>query len=459
MPPLESAGSAHDAGRAARQETPRRALAVLADRPEAFDPVDRLLGELRGRPQELQALRFERMLTDPLAFLRGGALLMAEDLARGPMTSIEVQLCGDAHLMNFGVFSSPERQLVFDVDDFDETAPGPFELDVKRLTASLAVTADHLGHDPRGQGNLVAEAAREYQRSMQRFSQLTRLDVWYAALDLSVLRDELRGYFGETALALVGDVVGRAKGRAPMKAFERLIVDDASGLRIRSNPPTTMRLDELGEAGRAAREVLDDVLSNYAATLSSDRRVLLGQFTPVDMARHVVGVGSVGTECFAVLLTGRDEFDPFFLQVKQAQASALSRALGSVDALEPGERVVSGQKLLQATSDIFLGWRTSRAGGEPSSFYVRQLYDHKASVDVERLDETHLAAYGRVCAWVLARAHARSGRSREIAGYLGQGPQFAKSMVEFALAYRDRNEADLHSLARAFDEGRVPRSP
>lgn len=432
-------------GRSIRSTTPRLSLATLSERPEGYDAVARLREQGATRVANLLPLRYARMLESPLAFYRGAALLMADDLVRGASTSLEVQICGDAHLCNFGVFSSPERQMVFDVNDFDETDVAPFEWDVKRLVASLAIASEQLGHSARQQERIALAAAREYRGSMMRFAEQTRLEVWYARLDTDSVMSDLKGFFSDSAKRKVDDVVQSAKETDAACAFSKVVVYGDEGPTIVVDPPHFTRLDASDGGSLGVAEVYG-IIAGYGVTLSSDRQVLLKQFRVRDAARHVVGVGSVGTECFAVLLVGRDDRDPFFLQIKEAQRSVLADARATEETLEAGERVVRGQKLMQATSDAFLGWHTTQFADRPRSFYVRQLYDNKASVDVERLDESLLVAYGRLCSWTLARAHARSGRGAEIAGYLGKGDRFEESMAAFALAYRDRNRADYEAL-------------
>lgn len=441
-------------GRSLRSATPRLSLAALSERPHGYDPIARLLEQGSTRVQALLPLRYQRMLESPLAFFRGSALLMADDLARGASTSLEVQLCGDAHLSNFGVFSSPERQMVFDVNDFDETEVGPFEWDVKRLTASLAIASQQLAHNARQQAAIALAAAREYRSAMARFALQTRLEVWYAALDLDSVMIDLEGFFSGGARRKIYDVVQDAKGRVTVDAFSKVLVYGDHGPTIAVNPPHFTRLAEGEDASLGASDVFE-IVAGYGETLSSDRQVLLKQFSVRDTARHVVGVGSVGTECFAVLLVGRDDRDPFLLQIKEAQESVLALARGLGETFEPGERVVRGQKLMQATPDVFLGWHTTQFADRRRSFYIRQLYDNRASVDVERLDESSLVAYGRLCAWTLARAHARTGRGAEIAGYLGKGDRFDESMAAFALAYRDRNQGDYEALKSEVGRGGI----
>ncbi len=452
LPPLEARWAT---GQAERGRTPRRVLGTLVGRPDSYDPVARLRWQGERRIGELLPIRYQRMLASPLAHFRGAALVMADDLARGRSSSLEVQICGDAHLSNFGIFSSPERQLVFDVNDFDETDQGPFEWDVKRLVTSLVIASEQLGHYPHVQAAIAFDAAKEYQRSMRRFAQESRLDVWYAALDVETILVQLRGFFADNAMRHVDDVIHRAKSKESSRAFNEMITYTKTGPRISPRPPHVTPLSAMESGTLVARSVVYQVLDGYRTTLSGDRQALLAQFTPVDAAHQVVGVGSVGTADYIVLLVGRDEDDPFFLQVKEAQPSVIAMARGASPAMRHGQRVVSGQKLMQATPDVFLGWHTVRSARYERSFYIRQLYDNRASVIIEQLNESQFRAYGRVCAWVLARAHARSGHGAEIAGYLGSSERFAEAMATFALAYRDQNLADYHALARAGEEGRI----
>jgi uncharacterized protein (DUF2252 family) len=452
--PLPSLETRQMVGRAQREKTPRSDLATLATRSSNYDPVARLIQQGQSRVASLLPIRYQRMLASPLAFYRGGALLMADDLTRGPSTSIEVQICGDAHLSNFGVFSSPEQRPVFDVNDFDETDEGPFEWDVKRLVASLAIASHDLGHDANVQETIALDCAREYRSAMQRFAGETRLNVWYAALDVDTVMVDLKGFLADHAMQKVDNVIGRAKSKDTAKSFERMVTYGEAGPRITAQPPLITPLSDVDAESLSARQLLDQVLEGYAETLSADRRALLRQFVPVDAAHKVVGVGSVGTQCYVMLLVGRDAQDPFFLQIKEAQESVVSLARGH-SAAPSGERVVAGQKLMQATPDPFLGWYTTRVGDRDRSFYVRQLYDNKAAVTIEGLNESLLAAYGRACAWTLARAHARSGRSGEMSGYMGKNASFEASMANFALAYRDRNLDDYQALQRAAREGRI----
>jgi uncharacterized protein (DUF2252 family) len=442
-------------GQAQREATPRGALAKVSDRPADYDPVARLMWQGESRQSDLLGLRYSRMLANPLSFYRGNALLMAEDLARGASTSLEVQICGDAHLANFNLFSSPERHLVFDVNDFDETDHGPFEWDLKRLVASLAVASSHLGHSDAQQERIALAAAQEYRMSIRRFAGEDRLATWYATLDTDAVVADLGGFFTENAIHRIDHVVAYASGRDTRKAYAKLVVDGKNGPHIAAKPPLLVPLSELNESGYLTYGDLKRLIAGYARTLSSDRQELLAQFAPADAARKVVGVGSVGTECYVVLLLGRDEFDPFFLQVKQAGASVIATATGRDSTMLAGERVVQGQRLMQATPDVFLGWHTVKKGALTRHYYVRQLYDNKAAIAIEQLDQSLLVTYGRICAWTLARAHARGGHGAQIAGYLGKSEVADEAFATFALAYRDRTLSDFTALQGAAKEGRI----
>lgn len=453
--PLLTPDEAKKRGRAVRSENPRSSLAHLVPRPDSYDAVARLQWQGESRVQDLLGLRYERMLANPLAFYRGTALLMAEDLARGASTSIEVQICGDAHLSNFNLFSSPEHRRVFDVDDFDESDQGPFEWDIKRLVTSLMIASHHLGHSAVKQESIAIDAARTYRLSMRRFAEATRLSVWYAALDVHAMLKDLDGFFTENELRKFGTVMNRTGRASNARAMSKLLSNGAEGLHIISNPPLLVSINDLRDESHLTYGELVAVVSGYVASLSSDRRELVRQFVPVDAARKVVGVGSVGTDCYVLLLVGRDTSDPFFLQIKEATASVVAMALGRTSPMPPGERVVQGQRLMQATSDVFLGWNPDPIGRPPRSFYIRQLYNNKSSIAVDRLNESLLITYGRICAWVLARAHARSGRSAEIAGYLGKSTIADEAIAGFATAYRQRTVNDYRDLQRAAVERRI----
>ena len=323
-----SAAARQKIGRNARERASRQSLGGLDERPAGYDAVGRLMAQGEHRVASLLPIRYQRMLESPLAFYRGAALLMADDLARATSSPLEVQICGDAHLSNFGVFSSPERQLVFDVNDFDETEVGPFEWDVKRLIASLVISSEQLGHKSKQQENIALSAAREYRTTMASFARQTRLQVWYAKLDLNFAMKELRGFFSDSARERVDDVFRRVKDADTSAAFAKVVAYTEDGVTIRNNPPHFAPLDSSVDGSMTNADAYE-IVRDYVKTLSSDRQVLLGQYVARDVARHVVGVGSVGTECLAVLLCGRDDRDPLLLQVKEAQTSVISEARGS----------------------------------------------------------------------------------------------------------------------------------
>ncbi|MER5354518.1 DUF2252 domain-containing protein [Kitasatospora sp. NPDC002551] len=436
-------------GRAARDRIPRSAHGrwiPAADRP---DPLTVLARQAEDRLTDLNPIRYGRMAESPFAFLRGAAAVMAADLAAVPETGITVQLCGDAHLLNFGVYASPERALLFDVNDFDETYPGPFEWDVKRLAASVAVAARDNGHTEERVRRAALTAAQGYALAMRRLADMGELDVWYARIDT----DDILPLVRKSRRKRVEATLDKARRRTSLQAFGKLTEQDENGRRrIVSDPPLLepVARDELRRVGK--------IFGDYRATLAEDRRVLLDRFQLVDAARKVVGVGSVGTRCFILLLEGRDERDPLFLQIKEAGRSVLeehlpaTRPTAEAPVAHGGRRVVTGQHLLQAASDIFLGWTTGPAGRH---FYGRQLRDMKGSVDVGGMTPTDLRGYADLCGRALARAHARSGDRLAVAGYLGTSDTFAEAVADFAVLYADRTAADRAALVAAIDAGAV----
>ncbi len=457
--PLPTTETSRLRGKGARELLPRTALADLVDRNSEFDPVAVLTEQDGDRVEELVPLRYERMLESPFTFFRGSAILQAHDLAMSPSTNIDVQLCGDAHLSNFGIFSSPERRLVFDVNDFDETATGPFEWDVKRFAASVAIAAQHLGHTPRQQERAVLEGVQSYRTSMSQFATEPTMAIWYATADVDALVTQLRDFFPSDAQQKANSLVSRAKKRNATRAFEKLVEIVDGRPRIAYDPPLLIPIDRLfsGESERLSlSDLLTSLVAGYSASLGSDRQSLLSQFTPIDGARKVVGVGSVGTRCFILLMLGKDANDPFFLQIKEAGPSVIDEARGVVSPFTPGDRVVRGQRLMQATPDMFLGhYPFVGIDGVTSHFYMRQLHDNKASIVIENLDATTLPLYARVCGWTLAHAHARGGKSVELAAYMGKSDKFDNAIVSYALSYQHRNLSDFTALSRAVEDGRV----
>jgi hypothetical protein len=449
-------------GREQRERVPRTVHADLADRPVGFDPVQVLIDQGAGRVQSLLPVRYGRMAADRFSFLRGAAAVMAADIANGPSSELTVQLCGDAHLSNFGVFRSPERRLVFDVNDFDETHPGPFEWDVKRLAASIAVAAESLNLTAGQQERAVLAAVGEYRSTMRTFAAAKDLDVWYAHFDIESNLGALGKRLSDEAMRRTGNMMAKAKTKDSRKAYDKLVEIVDGRPQIKADPPLVVPIADLAmppESGGpdSVYDFLFRILTGYGETLPYDRQQLLTHFTPIDAARKVVGVGSVGTRCFVVLTLGRDGDDPFFLQVKEATASVLEPYLGASVFATPGQRVVAGQQITQATPDAFLGWfsEPTPPDQELRHFYVRQLYDGKASADVASFDADLLTDYVMICGWTLARAHARSGDRIAIASYLGKTDTFDRSIASFALAYRDRNRRDHKALVDAISSGRV----
>jgi uncharacterized protein (DUF2252 family) len=444
-------------GKGERESVPRTSHADLVDRPSTFDPVQILIDQGQGRVEELLPVRYGRMAADEFSFLRGAAAVMAADIALGPSTDLTVQLCGDAHLSNFGVFFSPERRLVFDINDFDETHLGPFEWDVKRLGASIAVAGQSLNLTNGQMERAVFAAVQSYRNSMRLFSIAPTLDVWYAHLELEETLQLLGRNLSDEAERRTQNMMAKARNKGSRKAYSKLVEETPDGPRIMSDPPLLVPLKDLApEAAINIHEFLKAQLKNYEKTLPVDRRHLLHEFTPIDAARKVVGVGSVGTRCFVLLLLGRDGDDPFFLQIKEANASVLENFLGKSKFKTAGERVVAGQQLTQATPDPFLGWfEAPDATGIERHFYVRQLYDGKASAEIATFDAALLRAYSSICGWTLAHAHARSGDRAAIASYLGKSDAFDRSIASFSLAYVSRNRTDHAALVAAIASGRV----
>jgi uncharacterized protein (DUF2252 family) len=447
-------------GKAARAEVPRDTHAIFDPPSDRPDPLILLEEQAKTRVPELVPVRWGRMMVSPFTYYRGAALPMASDLATTPVSGLAVQACGDAHLSNFGLFGSAERRLMFDVNDFDETLPGPWEWDVKRLAASLEVAGRDNGLTPKQRRDVVVAAVARYRMAMREFASMTNLDVWYTHADITELRAQFDSQLRARQRKYMDQGLAKAHTRDSMQELAKLtrVVDGRP--RIVSDPPLLVPIDELitAETRRADLEgELTGLIAKYRRTLETDRRYLLEQFEFCDLARKVVGVGSVGTRCWIVLMLGRDETDPLFLQVKEAEASVLSRFVGVSKYTNQGQRVVAGQRLMQASSDIFLGWQRTDAGldGQQRDFYVRQLRDWKFSVEIGLLRPEGLQLYGALCGWTLARAHARSGDRIGIASYLGGSDVFDKAIAKFASAYADQNERDHQALVDAVKSGRI----
>jgi uncharacterized protein (DUF2252 family) len=451
-------------GKAAWARVPRDTHALFDPPPDRPDPLGLLEEQARSRVPELVPVRWGRMMVSPFAYYRGAALPMASDLTTTPASGLAVQACGDAHLSNFGLFGSAERRLMFDVNDFDETLPGPWEWDVKRLAASLDVAGRDNGFPAKARSDAVMATVTRYREAMREFAAMTSLDVWYAHADVNELRAQFDTQLRARQRKLLEKGIAKARTRDSMQELAKLTRTVDGRPRIVSDPPLLVPVDEMirDEAERATFEAaLVRLIARYQRTLETDRRYLLQQFEYCDMARKVVGVGSVGTRCWIVLMLGRDESDPLFLQVKEAEASVLSRFVGASKYANQGQRVVAGQRLMQATSDIFLGWQHVEAGADDQArdFYIRQLRDWKFSIEIESLRSDGLQMYGELCGWTLARAHARSGDRIAIAAYLGNSDVFDRAITKFAAAYADQNERDYHALVDAVKSGRITAEP
>jgi uncharacterized protein (DUF2252 family) len=444
-------------GRSLRDELPPSRLAEWSPA-ERVDPISILERQAALRMPELVPIRYGRMLSSPFAFFRGGAAIMASDLAGTPVGGLAAQLCGDAHLLNFGIFDTPERSLIFGLNDFDETLPGPVEWDVKRLAASFEVAGRDLGFDAEDREAAVMATVRSYREAMMGFAEQRNLDVWYARLPAADLRDRLATLGDRASGKEVKKRLEKALRRDHLHAFGRHLDTTDGAPRFVSNPPFLVPADELleGEARERYVEVVREFLTQYRESLSPDRRALLESYRFVSLARKVVGVGSVGTRAWIVLFMGRDADDPLLLQLKEAQPSVLAPYAGRSVFESEGRRVVEGQRLMQAASDHMLGWyRLLAWDGQHRDFYVRQLWDGKASIEVANLTPKGLSVYGESCGWTLARGHARSGDRIALAAYLGEDEEFERAITAFASAYAETNEQDHARLQEAVDSGRL----
>jgi uncharacterized protein (DUF2252 family) len=446
-------------GKAARADVPRSSHATFEPPSTRPDPVDLLERQAETRVPELVPIRYGRMLVSPFTFYRGAAMIMAHDLGPTPRSGLNVQCCGDAHLSNFGVFASPERRLVFDVNDFDETLPGPWEWDVKRLAVSMLIAARDNGYRVKDEERIVRATVGRYRTATAEFAAMKNLDVWYSRLEIESVIEELAPRFKQKVVQRTEKALAKARTKDSMAAFSKLTHSEDGEVRIVDQSPLIVPIDQLADG--QDRDTLFDglhaLLREYRQTLEFDRRVLLEQFRLADFARKVVGVGSVGTRAWIALLLGRDGQDPLFLQMKEAEASVLEEILGPSQFRNHGQRVVTGQRLMQATSDIFLGWLHVDAGfdNKARDFYGRQLKDWKGSAEIEQMVPEGMITYGNLCGWTLARAHARSGDRVAIASYLGKGDSFDRAVLEFSKAYAEQNERDYQQLAAAIKSGRI----
>ncbi|MGE0025575.1 MAG: DUF2252 domain-containing protein [Thermoleophilia bacterium] len=443
-------------GRAARKATPRSSHAEL-DVASRADPVALLESQAATRVPELVPIRRGRMLASPFAFYRGAALVMASDLSRTPVSGIRAQVCGDAHLANFGAFGTPERRLVFDINDFDETLPGPWEWDVKRLATSFEIAGRELGHPEAERIGIVRTCLQSYREAMRSFAAQGNLAVWYASLDVEATVAKARAGISKAAARRARRNIAKAYTRDSLQALGKLseVVDGEP--RFRSSPPLVQRVHDLfpereGEMAGWARQRLRE----YRATLQHDRRALLEQYRFVDLARKVVGVGSVGTRCFIVLLLGVDDTDPLILQVKEAAPSVLEPYVGRSVYRNSGHRVIAGQRLMQSASDMFLGYQAVEGvDGVLRDYYWRQLRDWKGSAEIDGMEPGAMRLFARACGVTLARGHARTGDRVAIAAYLGSGDAFDVAVGRFAAAYADLNQRDYEALGAAVESGRL----
>ncbi|MFE7543765.1 DUF2252 domain-containing protein [Streptomyces platensis] len=446
-------------GRALRSEVPRSRHADFQPTADRADPVDIIERQSAVRVPELVPIRYGRMLESPFRFYRGAAAIMAADLATTPSTGLRTQLCGDAHLLNFRLLASPERHLMFDINDFDETLPGPWEWDVKRLAASFAIAGRGNGFSEKVRADIVRAACASYRDRMHQYADLRTLEVWYAHADMADVQAEEAQELGSRGRAGLSRVITEARTHDTVQAFHKLTRKSDDGrVSFAADPPLTVPLDDL--LPDVERDELEErirgLIEGYAGSLRSDHRRLLEQYRVVDVARKVVGVGSVGTRCWIVLLLGKDTEDPLLLQAKEADESVLAPYAGAAVQRNHGERVVGGQRLMQAASDIFLGWdRVTGIDGRERDFYVRQLRDWKGIMPADSMVPVGMRRFAVRCGATLARAHARSGDRIAIAAYLGRGTVFDEALARFAERYADQNERDHQALVEAVREGRV----
>ncbi|MFF7274887.1 DUF2252 family protein [Streptomyces griseorubiginosus] len=446
-------------GKAARATVPRSSHAEFAPGPKRPDPLEIIEKQSATRLPELVPVRYGRMSESPFRFYRGAAAIMASDLAETPRTGFRTQLCGDAHMLNFRLLASPERRLMFDINDFDETLPGPWEWDVKRLAASLVIAGRANGFSTKERAAIVRATVRSYRENMRAFAGLGNLAVWYAQFDEKWVEERFGDDVSHRGRDRWTKALAKARSHDTLQVFDKLTVVVDGERRIAPDPPLITRLEDLLPDNRRGplEQQITRLIERYGKTLTSDRRYLLEQYRVADMARKVVGVGSVGTRCWIVLLLGRDDEDPLFLQAKEADESVLAQHVGATTYPTQGERVVSGQRLMQATSDIFLGWeRVEGLDGRRRDFYVRQLRDWKWVAVAEDMVPRGMRTFGALCGVTLARAHARSGDRVAIAAYLGGGDSFDRALVTFAEAYADQNERDHQALVDAISTGKLP---
>ncbi len=445
-------------GKDARAAVPRSVHGEWAPAADRRDPVEILEAQAVTRVQELVPIRYGRMLNSAFAFYRGAAALFAADMDGRPVSGIRAQLCGDAHISNFGVFSAPDRSLVFDLNDFDETLPGPWEWDVKRMAASVEIGGRDIGLKPGERRAAVLASVASYREAIRNFAAMSNLDVWYTHLDVTAFVDRASAKADKQDIESVRRLIAKAQGKTSLRALKKLTGEVDGKLQFLSAPPLLVPMRELLPEVEALdfENQLRGLIDLYGGTLSDDRLHLLHQFEFVDIARKVVGVGSVGTRAWVILLQGRDKQDPLILQAKEAGPSVLEPYTEPTVYETQGRRVVEGQRLMQAASDVLLGWQhVTGIDGVERDFYLRQLWDGKGSAEIETMDANRLKTYAGLCGWTLARAHARSGDRVAIASYLGGGTVFDEALATFSEAYADQNDADYAALSAAADSGRI----
>jgi uncharacterized protein (DUF2252 family) len=444
-------------GKAARRDVPRSAHAGWEPDGKRPDPVDLLEEQAKTRVPELVPIRYGRMLVSPFTFYRGAAYLMASDLSGLPRTGLQTQLCGDAHLSNFGAFAAPDRRLIFSINDFDETLPGPFEWDVKRLAASFAVAGRDRGFDDKQRETIDRAVGKGYREAMRGYAAMRNLDLWYSRVDVEDIMAEVQRVAAARERKRAKQNLAKTRTKDSLKAFAKLTTIVDGEPHIAADPPVVTPIEDLfAERADEFDAFLHGVIRSYRRTLSGDRRRLLERYRYVHAARKVVGVGSVGTRAFIMLLLGRNDDDPLFLQFKEAEASVLEPFLGKSEFANHGQRVVEGQRLTQAASDIMLGFiKTEGIDGIKRDFYVRQLWDAKGSAQVEVMEPSIMSMYAELCGSELARAHARAGDAVAIASYLGTSDTFDRALAVFAESYADQNERDYKTFADAVAGGRI----
>ena len=447
-------------GKEARKLAPRSSQAEWTPGPDRVGPLEVLAEQDKTRVPELVPVRYGRMLASAFTFYRGAAGIMAADLAASPDSGLRVQLCGDAHLSNFGVFQAPDRRLVFDINDFDETLPGPFEWDVKRLAASVAIGARDRGFEASEAEAAVLASVSAYRTAMAQFAAMGELDVWYARLDVEGVASQWQQDAKKADRRRLEKNLDKARNKGSLRALQKLTETVDGKIRIADRPPLLVPIDRLAEReGREPAEIrglIEGLLGTYRESLDEQAGVLAGRYHYVDAAHKVVGVGSVGTRAWIALLLGRDEADPLFLQMKEAGPSVLEPFAGASEFENHGHRVVAGQRLTQAASDLLLGWLTvTGIDGKQRDFYVRQLWDGKGSAEIETMSAPTMATYAGLCGWSLARAHARTGDREAIAAYLGQGDKFDRAIAAFSEAYADQNQADYDVVKEAERTGNL----